>query len=49
VVRPDTPENLQVGERPDLVPDTGQTLVRTHAAGVGIWNAGPAWLRQLLG
>jgi NADPH:quinone reductase len=34
------PENLQVGERPDPVPDAGQMLVRTHAAGVGIWDVG---------
>jgi NADPH2:quinone reductase len=32
------PENLQFGERPDPVPDAGQLLVRTHAAGVGIWD-----------
>ena len=31
------PENLQIGERPDPVPDSGQMLVRTCAAGVGIW------------
>jgi NADPH:quinone reductase-like Zn-dependent oxidoreductase len=34
------PENLQIGERPDPVPDVGQMLVRTHAAGVGIWDVG---------
>ena len=32
------PENLQIGERPDPVPDSGQMLVRTCAAGVGIWD-----------
>jgi NADPH:quinone reductase-like Zn-dependent oxidoreductase len=34
------PENLQIGERPDPVPDAGQVLVRTCAAGVGIWDVG---------
>jgi NADPH:quinone reductase len=32
------PENLQLGERPDPVLAAGQLLVRTHAAGVGIWD-----------
>jgi NADPH:quinone reductase len=32
------PENLQLGDRPDPGPETGQMLVRTHAAGVGIWD-----------
>jgi NADPH:quinone reductase len=32
------PENLQLGDRPDPVPQAGQMLVRTHAAGVGIWD-----------
>jgi NADPH:quinone reductase len=32
------PENLQIGERPDPVPDAGQMLVRTYAAAVGIWD-----------
>jgi NADPH:quinone reductase len=32
------PENLQPGDRPDPVPEAGQMLVRTHAAGVGIWD-----------
>jgi NADPH:quinone reductase-like Zn-dependent oxidoreductase len=32
------PENLQIGERPDPVPDPGQLLVRTRASGVGIWD-----------
>ncbi len=34
------PENLQIGERPDPVPDAGHMLVRTRAAGVGIWDVG---------
>lgn len=34
------PEILQTGERPDPVPEAGQMLVRTHAAGVGIWDVG---------
>jgi NADPH:quinone reductase len=34
------PENLQIGERPDPVPDFGHMLVRTRAAGVGIWDVG---------
>jgi NADPH:quinone reductase len=32
------PGNLRIGERPDPVPDPEQMLVRTHAAGVGIWD-----------
>ena len=32
------PENLQPGDRPDPVPEAGQMLVRTQAAGVGIWD-----------
>ncbi len=32
------PENLRLGERPDPVLAAGQLLVRTHAAGVGIWD-----------
>ncbi len=35
---PGGPGNLQLGDRPDPVPDSGQLLVRTHAAGVGIWD-----------
>lgn len=38
------PENVQVGERPDPVADTDQLLVRTRAAGVGIWD-----VKMLLG
>jgi NADPH2:quinone reductase len=34
------PENLKIGERPDPAPEAGQMLVRTHAAGVGIWDVG---------
>ena len=34
------PENLQIGERPDPEPDAGFMLVRTRAAGVGIWDVG---------
>ena len=34
------PENVQVGERPDPAPDADHMLVRTHAAGVGIWDVG---------
>ena len=34
------PENLQTGERPDPAPDAGRMLVRTRAAGVGIWDVG---------
>jgi NADPH:quinone reductase-like Zn-dependent oxidoreductase len=34
------PENLTIGVRPDPVPDADQMLVRTHAAGVGIWDVG---------
>ena len=34
------PENLKIGEHPAPVPDAGQMLVRTHAAGVGIWDVG---------
>ena len=33
-------ENVQVGERPDPAPDADHMLVRTHAAGVGIWDVG---------
>ncbi len=32
------PEELKVGVRPNLVLDVGQMLVRSHAAGVGIWD-----------
>jgi NADPH:quinone reductase len=32
------PENVRVGERPDPSPDADQILVRTRAAGVGIWD-----------
>src|SRR5260370_36254018 len=32
------PENVKIGERPDTVPDADHMLVRTHAAGVGIWD-----------
>jgi NADPH:quinone reductase-like Zn-dependent oxidoreductase len=38
------PEKVQIGERPDPVPDSGQVLVRTRAAGVGIWD-----VKMLLG
>jgi NADPH:quinone reductase-like Zn-dependent oxidoreductase len=34
------PENLQIGERPDPTPDADHLLVRTEAAGVGIWDVG---------
>jgi len=34
------PENLQIGERPVPVSDAEHMLVRTHAAGVGIWDVG---------
>ena len=34
------PEDVQVGERPDPVPDVDHVLVRIHAAGVGIWDVG---------
>jgi NADPH:quinone reductase len=34
------PENIQIGERPAPVPDAEHMLVRTHAAGVGIWDVG---------
>jgi NADPH:quinone reductase-like Zn-dependent oxidoreductase len=34
------PENVQVGERPDPAPDADHMLVRTRAAGVGIWDVG---------
>jgi len=34
------PQNVQVGERPDPAPDADHMLVRTHAAGVGIWDVG---------
>ena len=34
------PENLQIGELSDPLPGAGQMLVRTQAAGVGIWDVG---------
>jgi NADPH2:quinone reductase len=34
------PENLRVGERPEPVAENGQVLVRTAAAGVGVWDVG---------
>ena len=34
------PENVLIGERPDSVPDAQHMLVRTRAAGVGIWDVG---------
>jgi NADPH2:quinone reductase len=34
------PENVRIGERPDPVPDAQHMLVRTRAAGVGIWDVG---------
>lgn len=34
------PENLRIGERPDPTPDADHMLVRTYAAGVGIWDVG---------
>jgi NADPH:quinone reductase-like Zn-dependent oxidoreductase len=34
------PQNVQVGVRPDPVPDSEHMLVRTGAAGVGIWDVG---------
>ena len=34
------PETIRVGERPDPAPDAEHILVRTHAAGVGIWDLG---------
>jgi NADPH:quinone reductase-like Zn-dependent oxidoreductase len=33
-----TPENLQIGERPNPAPDDEHMLVRIHGAGVGIWD-----------
>jgi NADPH:quinone reductase-like Zn-dependent oxidoreductase len=33
-----SPENVQIGERPDPAPDAEHMLVRTRAAGVGIWD-----------
>ena len=33
-----SPENVQIGDRPAPVPDAEHLLVRTHAAGVGIWD-----------
>src|SRR5690349_13507906 len=35
---PGGPENLQLGERADPAFDSSQLTVRTHAAGVGIWD-----------
>jgi NADPH:quinone reductase len=32
------PGNIQIGERPAPTPDAEHMLVRTHAAGVGIWD-----------
>jgi len=32
--------NVHVAERPDPAPDADHVLVRTHAAGVGIWGVG---------
>src|SRR5260370_15569608 len=32
------PENVRIGERPAPVADTDHMLVRTQAAGVGIWD-----------
>jgi NADPH:quinone reductase len=32
------PENVLIDERPDPTPDAEHMLVRTHAAGVGIWD-----------
>ena len=34
------PENAQIGERPDPVPDADHLLVRVHAAGAGMWDVG---------
>lgn len=34
------PENLRIGERPDPASDVGHMVIRTHAAGVGIWDVG---------
>jgi NADPH:quinone reductase len=34
------PENIQVGERPGPAPDAEHMVVRTQAAGVGVWDLG---------
>jgi NADPH:quinone reductase len=41
------PENVKVDELPDPVPDAEHMLVRTHAAGVGVWDV--AIMAGLLG
>jgi NADPH:quinone reductase len=41
------PENVRIDQRPDPVPDAEHILVRTHAAGVGIWDV--AIMRGLFG
>jgi NADPH:quinone reductase len=41
------PENLRIDQQPDPLPDAEHMLVRTHAAGVGIWDV--AIMRGRLG
>jgi NADPH:quinone reductase len=41
------PENIKVDECPDPIPDAEHMLVRTHAAGVGVWDV--AIMAGLLG
>jgi len=33
-------DRVELGERPDPVPEAGQVLVRVHGAGVGLWDVG---------
>jgi NADPH:quinone reductase-like Zn-dependent oxidoreductase len=35
-----SPENVQIGDRPVPSPDAEHMMVRTHAAGVGVWDVG---------
>jgi len=41
------PENVRIDQQPDPAPDAEHILVRTHAAGVGVWDV--AIMRGLLG